>query len=117
MSVALEELLQAALAASPDSRRDALQILLGQAQIAVPGTPTSSPEPYLSLRDVSRLTGISTTSLWRYRIPGHRFGGRLRYRLSEVEEYLRTEEFQRRVAALRAERKVQLPTANGRNVE
>ena len=74
------------------------------------GEPIASPlkaveEPFLTLRQLSCAIGIGATTLWRYQIPGHVLGGRPRYKRSEVEEYLRSEQFQRRAAALRADRK------------
>jgi hypothetical protein len=48
---------------------------------------------------------MSTATLWRWQIPGHDLCGRPRYKLSEVEAYLKSDEFKRRVAALRAIRK------------
>lgn len=86
-------------------RAKALEVLRGHSHVAAPGPVALPPEPYLSLRGVSGSTGISTTSLWRYNIPGHDLGGRRRYLLSEVHAYLKSEAFQRHAAALRAERR------------
>ena len=93
---ALEELIQAAVTAPPERQQEALRLLQGR---------LPKPEPYLSLRELSLRTGFGVTSLRRWRVPSHDLGGRPRYRLTEVEAYLRSEAFQRRQAALRAERR------------
>ncbi|MCP5524931.1 MAG: helix-turn-helix domain-containing protein [Verrucomicrobiales bacterium] len=93
---ALEDLMHAALTAPPERREEALRLLQGQ---------LPKPEPYLTLTELGSRLGLSGTTLRRWRIPGHDLGGRLRYRLSEVEAYFRSEDFQRRAAALRAERR------------
>ena len=105
MTKTIEEFFQAALAAPPAVREQAMLVLEGKAQVQNAGTGLRCPEPYLTLRDVSQALGISTTTLWRYEIPRHEFGGRPRYKLSEVENYLNSEAFQRRAADLRLGRK------------
>lgn len=92
----LEEIVQAAMSAPPEAREAALRLLQGN---------LPKPEPYLTLRDLARRLGFGTTTLRRWQVPGHDLGGCQRYRLSEVEAYLRSEAFQRRQAALRAERR------------
>jgi excisionase family DNA binding protein len=98
---ALEELIHAAVNAPVALRQDALRILRGEAV----NTPRLEAEPYLTLREIAKRLGISTATLWRWRVPGHELGGRPRFRLSEVEAYLQSDAFKRRVAALRAVRK------------
>jgi excisionase family DNA binding protein len=105
MSTALEELMHAALVAAPNRRDDALAVLRGQLAAIDPAKTVPPREPYLTLREVGQRLGISSATLWRWRVPGHSLGGRRRFRLSEVEAYLKTEAFQRRAAALRADRK------------
>lgn len=105
MATDLEELLAAAMGAPPSLRRQAIGVLRGNTSVVELADVSRAPEPYRSLRAISRITGISTTTLWRYEIPGHDLGGRPRYKLSEVESYLQSEEFKRRAAALRAQRK------------
>jgi excisionase family DNA binding protein len=100
---ALEDLVQAAMAAPAGRREEALKVLRGEQ--AAPVRP--QPEPYLTLRETAKRLGISTGTLWRWRIPGHELGGRPRFRLSEIETYLQSEEFKRRVMALRAIRRNQ----------
>lgn len=100
----LEPLLQAALAAPPLRREAALRVLAGELVAVEPGGSAPPSEPYLSLRGLSRATGFSTSSLWRWQVPGVSFGGRQRYRLSDVQKYLGSSDFERRLAALRAER-------------
>jgi excisionase family DNA binding protein len=98
---ALEDLVQAAMEAPASRRQDALRILRGEAT----EPPRAQPEPYLTLRETAKRLGISTGTLWRWQIPGHELGGRPRFRISEVEAYLKCEEFKRRVSALRAIRR------------
>jgi transposase-like protein len=93
---ALEDLIQAAMSAPPERREAALRLLQGN----VP-----KPEPYLSLSELARRLGLCRATLRRWCVPGHDLGGRRRYRLTEVEAYFKTEDFQRRQAALRAERR------------
>jgi len=62
-------------------------------------------EEYLTLAELGRRLGYCTRTLQRWHLPSHRHGGKPRYRLSEVEAYLHSEAFQRRRAALRAERR------------
>ena len=99
-----DEILQAILSAPPDRRRDALRVLRGEAIVVEPHHAPS--EQYLSLRALSGILNVSPCTLWRWRVPGHGFGGRPRYRLSEVRAYLESEDFKRRLAVLRAERRL-----------
>jgi predicted DNA-binding transcriptional regulator AlpA len=100
---AIENLMHAALAASPDRREEALRVLRGRVVDAA--TSAVATEPYLTLREIARHLGFSTATLWRWQIPGHALGGRPRFRLSEVQQYLESDAFKRRVASLRAERR------------
>lgn len=111
-----EELLSALLGAQPERREDALRFLRGEFPPPFASAAQQVREPYLSLKDVGRKLGVSPCTLWRWRVPGHDLGGRPRYKLTEIENYLQSEEFHRRVAALRAERRNPLPNAKGRNV-
>lgn len=95
----LDDLVRVAMSAPNERRQEALRLLQGQ-------LPT--PEPYLTLRELSRRLGFAESSLRRWRIPGHDLGGTVRYRLSEVDAYLRTEDHLRRLAALRAERRLRI---------
>ncbi len=94
----LEDIISAAMAAPPIRREGALRLLKGE-------MPKS--EPYTTLRGLSRVTGFGVTTLRRWRVPGHTIGGAKRYRVTEVQEYLASEAFKRRVAAIRAERRQQ----------
>lgn len=40
------------------------------------------------LEALSEATGFHEVTLWRWKIPGHKIGGRRRYRLSEVQGFL-----------------------------
>lgn len=92
----LEDIFTAAMAAPPHRREEALRLLLGE-------LPRS--EPYVTRRGLARALGFSATTLRRWKVPGHQIGGAKRYRVTEVQEYLASEGFKRRIAALRAERK------------
>ncbi|MCL4181037.1 MAG: hypothetical protein KJ072_25240 [Verrucomicrobia bacterium] len=98
----LEDLMKAAMAASVAKREEALRLLKGQ---------LPKPEPYLTLRELSRALGFGVTTLRRWKIPGHDLGGFQRYHRSEVEAYLRSDDFKRRQAALRAERRISAKAA------
>ncbi len=102
---ALEDLMAAALLATPARRLEALRLLRGETPLLEPQPAVAPREPYLTLQEVAAELQVNPTTLWRWRVPGHSFGGRLRYRLTEVEAYLRGNAFQRRTAALRAERR------------
>lgn len=94
--IALEDIVQAAIAAPPDRREAALRVLRGQ-------LPAS--EPLLTLAELAKRLGFCTATLRRWHVPGHgNYGENTRYRLGEVEAYLQSEAFERRKAALRAER-------------
>ena len=95
--------MQAALVAPEERRTEALRVLRGEAGQKVESDP--GPEPYLTLREIGRRLGVSPCSLWRWQVPGHELGGRRRFRLSEVQAYLESDEFKERADELRAERK------------
>jgi hypothetical protein len=102
--IAGDEILRAILSAPPERRRDAIKVLRGEANVVEPHNVPS--EQYLSLRALAVVMNVSPCTLWRWRVPGHGFGGRPRYRLSEVRAYLEGDDFKRRLATLRAERKL-----------
>ena len=96
------DILAALVAATPERKVAALRALRGECEVVV---KTPDIEAYLSLRAVAKRLGISACSLWRYGIPGHELGGRRRFRMSEVEAYLGSEEFKARAEQLKAERR------------
>lgn len=103
--ITLEEIVQAALSASPERKKEALRILRGEIPPA-DAAPTLPPlEPYLTLKEVAKRLGLNPTTLWRWQIPGHDLGGRRRFRLHEVAAYLESDLFKSRVSALRASRR------------
>jgi excisionase family DNA binding protein len=101
--IAGDEILQAILSAPPQRRKEALRVLRGE-EVEAPA-PLQPHEPYLTLAETAKRLGISAATLWRWQIPGHTLGGRPRFKLSEVEAYLQSDEFKRRAAALRAMRR------------
>ena len=100
-SDATSELLQAILAATPAQKKAALRVLRGAEE--EPKAPEI--ERYLTLREVARKLGVSACSLWRWGVPGHELGGRRKFRLSEVTDYLESDAFKARADTLRAERR------------
>lgn len=106
----LEQLIQAAVTAPPARQEAALQVLRGSAVAVEPGSQAPVHEPLLTQRETARRLGVSVPTLWRWRVPGHALGGRTMYRVSEALEYIQTQGFQRRQAALRAERRDPIPS-------
>ena len=100
----MEELLQAALAAPDDRKKQALDILRGQTSPA-PARP--AVEPYLKMKELSQLLNLSVCTLWRYCVPGHELGGRRRFKMSEVTAYLESDAFKAKVEELKEERRDQ----------
>ena len=87
---------------APEQRDRAVAVLAGKNGDGAVPKPV---EPYLTLREVGRRLGISPCSLWRWGVPGHAFGGRRRFRMSEVEAYLRSDAMKKRAEELRDERR------------
>ena len=98
------ELLQALLAASDERKQAALQVLKG-----VPASDAvhREPELFLSLKEIARVLNVHYTTLWKWRVPGHRWAGRPKYRISEVLAYLESEAFRGRVQELKTIRRRQ----------
>ncbi len=93
------DFLSAAMSASPDRLREAMALLKGEPrQVATPPAPR---EPFKTLAAVSREINICRATLWRYRVPGYKHAGRMRYRTSEVLAYLDTDAFAATVKALK----------------
>lgn len=105
MAENLGDLLSALGTAPPERRKQALLVLRGEAVAVEPGAEAPVFEPYLSRSALARQLGVSPWSVWRWQPPSHDVGDRPRFLLSEVRDYLRSEAFSRRRAALRAERR------------
>lgn len=103
--ISVENFIRAALAASAERREAALLVLEGQAAAVEPGTTLAPSEPYLSRGALAQQLGVSPWTIWRWQPPSHDLGGHPRYLRSEVEAYLRSPEFARRAASLRATRR------------
>ena len=97
------ELLAAVVAAPEERKREALTVLRGEVA-AKRGVGKFEFEPFVGLADVAGFLGVSRRSVLRWRVPGHPFGSRTRYRLSEVSAYVGSEGFQKRMAGLREAR-------------
>lgn len=105
------ELLAALVTATPERKAAALRALRGEFEFAEKDPETlrrcaGQAEAYLTLREVGRRLGISACSLWRYGVPGHELGGRRRFRMSEVEAYLASEEFKQKAQDLKDDRRL-----------
>ena len=95
------EILQALVTADDDRKAAALRILRGEHV----STPPSAPEPLLTLAALGRILNLHPATIWRWKVPAHRFGSRPRYRLSEVQTYLDSPDLQRRIEECRAARR------------
>ncbi len=104
MNTTIEELMAAALAAGEEQRRAALRALKGEDP--APPAPPARPEPFMSMRQVADALNLTPTSLWRWQVPGHKLGGQRRFRLSEIEAYLHSPEFERLAERLKVERRL-----------
>lgn len=76
-----ETILKAVLNADGDRRARALKVL-------ETGATDALPEPLLTPRQLCERLRISRATLWRWRLPGIRRGGVLRYRWPEVLDAL-----------------------------
>ncbi len=103
--IALEDIVQATLSAPPERKKEALRVLRGEVPAADAAPSLPPPEPYLTLKEVAKRLGLNPSTLWRWEVPGHDLGGRRRFRLHEVAAYLESDQFKRRVSALRATRR------------
>ena len=101
----VEEFLQLLLAASEVRREGALSVLRGHAQAVEPGSQPMTFEPLLTRAEAARRLGVTRQTLRLWKVPSTAAIGRKRFRLSQIEAYLASEEFQRRRAALRGSRK------------
>jgi hypothetical protein len=105
MSDLTSDLLAALVVATPQRKRDALRMLRGDPEPERTPVPSPCVEPYLTLQEVGRRLEVSSCSLWRWGVPGHQLGGRRRFRVSEVEAYLASEEFKKRAEDLKKDRR------------
>lgn len=103
-----EELMQVVLAAPEDRKREALMVLRGEVagkRGAGRGGGRFDFEPFVGLGEAAEFLGVSRRSVLRWRVPGHAFGSRTRYRLSEVSAYVGGEAFRKRMEGLRDARR------------
>ncbi len=103
-----EEIMQAAFSAADDRKREALKVLKGESLSADAETIrrcSGQAEPFLTLQEIGRRLNFSACSLWRWKVPGHELGGRRRFRMSEVEAYLASDDFKKRAKELKEERR------------
>ena len=100
-----DDLLHALAIASPAQKKEAWLVLRGLARAVDMSTTAPRPEAYLTRKGLALELGVSPWTIWRWQAPSHNLRGRRRYLRSQVEAYLSSPEFQRRLAALRAERR------------
>ena len=98
MSDLTGDLLAAVVAATPERKEAALRVRRGD---PVPVVRVRETEPFLTLKECARQLGVCACSLWRWQVPGHELGGRPKFRMSEIEKYLTSDEFKRRAIELR----------------
>ena len=98
------DVLTALVAAGADRKAEVLRVLRGE-EVAGVEAKRTVPEPFQTLREISRATGVSTVSLWRWRVPGHTLGGQRRYRLGEVLAYLEGSDFKALAEELKGQRR------------
>lgn len=119
MSDLTGDLLAAVVAATPERKAEALRVLRGEAPAVDAETArrcSGQAEPFLTLRECAKRLGVSACSLWRWGVPGHELGGRRRFRMTEVETYLGSDEFKRRSADLRKQEREKRPEMFGTDV-
>ncbi len=91
-----ETLILAVLSATDARKEVALKVLRGEVAVRDQGPEHKTAEPFVTLRECGRRLGVSPCSLWRWGVPGHELGGRRRFRVTEVEAYLQSDEFRTR---------------------
>jgi predicted DNA-binding transcriptional regulator AlpA len=101
-----ESLILAVLSATEERKEVALKVLRGDIATEQNTVRGKDTETYVTLREVGRRLGVSACSLWRWGVPGHELGGRRRFRMSEIEAYLKSEAFRKRAADLKEYREV-----------
>lgn len=94
------EVLQALLHATDEQKQSALRALRGEQTEIEP-----TVEPYLTLKQVAAKLNLHPSTLWRWDVPKHSLGGRPRFLLSEIGAYLESDEFKRKAARFRTDRK------------
>ena len=101
MSDLTGELLAAVVGATDERKVAALRVLRGDPEVSGQRSENRNTEAFLTLKESAKRLGVSACSLWRWGVPGHELGGRRKFRLTEVEAYLQSDEFRRRAAKLR----------------
>lgn len=70
---------------APPAVQDAARRVLRE---GITYTGTKLDEQYVTLREVAQIMRCHPTSLWRWKVPSHKIGGRKRYLASEVRQFL-----------------------------
>jgi excisionase family DNA binding protein len=92
------DILKALLTATNDQKKAALKVLRSEPE-------PMRAEPYLLLKEVAKQLNVHYTTLWKWGVQGHDLGGRRRFRMSEVQAYLNSDAFRKRVQELKERRK------------
>ncbi len=78
--------------------------LLGEDPVDDHGDAGSAPERWLSQIELARHLGVHAATIRRWKLPCTMLGRMPRYRVSEVEAYMKTKAFKRRLELLKRER-------------
>jgi len=105
MKESTKEILMTVLGSDTTVTTEQVELVLGVLAGRELKEMTKEIEPYITLKEAAKRLGISTTTLWRWKVPGHQFGGHRRFRLSEIEEYLHSRELKERTQELREMRR------------
>jgi hypothetical protein len=98
------ELLAAMVAATPAQKADALRVLKGgdtSEDAEAMRRRAGETERFLTLKECAKRLGLHDSTLWKWQVPRHMLGGRPKFRMSEIEGYLKSDAFQQRAAELR----------------
>jgi hypothetical protein len=87
MSDLTNQILTAVVQASPEKKSQALAVLRGEA-VAGAAQGWQAPEPFVTLKDVAAFLAVAPRTVQRWNLPFHRMSTRVRYRLSEVLDFL-----------------------------
>ncbi len=117
MADVTSDLLAAVLAATPSRTAMALRVLRGDDNVESGVKKCTLPERFVTQRELVKMLGISSISLWRWKIPGHELGGRRRFRVSEVLAYLESAQFKALAAELKEKRREMRDESGERRVK
>jgi hypothetical protein len=103
-----EVFLQLYAEADEVKKRGSLTAALAVLQEEVRAKTNGAAENYLSGRELAAHYNLDESTVWRWQFPSEDWHGVRRYKLSQCDAYLGSEEFKARKAMLRLERATQL---------